>query len=86
MVINASCNRQKHEEYANFAPNITYDNNYSKSADKFNVVIYNIFDGMSVKYGSKTYKPDQENKVTIDGIAPGEIASFSIFADDGCRL
>ena len=96
-IINAKCNQNKHSEYVKLSSNITYDNDYSKSADRFTIIVYNIFDGMYIKYGivsldsdneDKDYKklnPDKENKVTISDIKPGTSVKIKIYADDGCE-
>ena len=84
MVIFAKCDEAKHEEYVKLAPNITYDNDYSKSSDTFSLIIYNIFDDMYVTSGQKKYKPDAENKVTVDNIKPGSNVMLDIYANDGC--
>lgn len=84
MIVNAACNYDKHKQYEDLAPNITYDNNYSKSANKYNIVIYSIFSNLYVTYGGVKYTPDSENKVTISNINPGVDAKISIFANDGC--
>lgn len=84
-IVSAKCDSDKHEEYLKLSSNITYDNNYSKSEGNFNIIIYNIFDGMYVEDKSGKYTPDEENKVTVTGVKPGSTASLSIYADDGCE-
>ena len=83
-IVNADCNSVKHEEYVGLAPNITYNNNYSKSSSKFNIVIYNIFNGMYATYNKQKYEPNEKNEVTIPDVKQGADVMISIFADDGC--
>ncbi len=84
LVINASCDTKVHEEYLKLASSITYDNNYNKANKNFTFTIYNITDGMYVKYGSNTLRPDSQNKVEIKSIQEGSNVKISIYANDGC--
>lgn len=85
LIISAKeCDKDKHAEYVKLAPNITYENVYSKSAKGYSITIYNIFDNMYVKYGNKELKPNEENEVVISDIKEGDIVSLAVYADDGC--
>ena len=84
-VVNAEkCNEKKHEEYLKISSNITHDNDYSLSKDRFTITVYNIFDGMFIKYNKQDYKPDNENKVIISEIKPGTSVILDVYADDNC--
>lgn len=83
--INAKeCDSKAHADYVKLAESITYDNNYSKSAGTFSIVIYNIFDGMYVKNGKTEYKPNKDNTVTIPDIKEGSTVTLYVYVDDGC--
>lgn len=85
-VINAECDYTKHEEYVKIASNITYDNSYSKSAGMFIVTLYNVFNGMHVKYNGQVYNPNSESEVVINSIPQGQRVILDIYADDGCDM
>ena len=46
VIINAACNYDKHKQYEELASHITYETNYSKSSDRYSVIIYSIFSNM----------------------------------------
>lgn len=84
-MVSAECDKTKHQEYVKLASNITYDNTYSKSAGTFSITVFNIFNGMHVKYGDKTYSPNSDNEVVISGITGGTYVSMDVYANDGCE-
>lgn len=78
------CDKEKHKEFVNLSSSITYDNNFSISANAFTITIYNVFDGMYAKYNDKKYTPSSDNIITISGIKGGEKVSIDIFGNDNC--
>ncbi len=86
LFVNAAeeCDKEKHKEFVNLSSSITYDNNFSLSANAFTVTIYNVFDGMYVKYNDKKYSPSSDNVITINGIKGGEKLSIDIYGNDNC--
>ena len=83
--VSAECNYNKHEEYSNFAKNLTYDNTYSKSSRRYNITIYNVINGMYASYDGRKYYPDSENVVTITNVPQGKTAVIDIYGNDGCN-
>ena len=83
-LVKADCDYDKHKEYLSYASRINYENTYNKTTNSFSITIYNIIDGMSVKYNNKEYKANDEDIVIIDGISEGTNVNISIFANDGC--
>lgn len=78
------CDQAKYKEYVSLSNNITYDNNYSLSANSFNVTIYNVIDGMEAVYNNKNYKPGKDNTVTIEKIPAGSKVIIQITVGDNC--
>lgn len=78
------CDYKLHQQYASYAGNITYDNNYSISSKKFTVNIYNIIDDLYIEYHGQKYKGNSEDVVTIEGIDEGDKIEAYVYADDGC--
>ena len=85
LLVNAECNKEKHQEYVNVSNKITYDNSYSLSASSFTVTVYNIIDGMYVVYNGKKYFPNTENEVTVPKIPEGSNIKLDVYANDGCE-
>ncbi len=79
-----TCDKEKHKEYVNLSSSITYDNNFSLSANAFTITLYNVFDGMYAKYNDKKYTPSSDNIITIKDIKGGEKVFIDIFANDNC--
>ena len=86
MIVNASCNKDKHQEYLKLVPNITYDNNYSMSTSSFTVSVYNIFDGMYIVYNKEKYFPDEDNTITIEKIKGGATVILNVYHSSDCPL
>lgn len=84
MISAKECDYDRHEEYEKLAGNITYENDYVKSENRFSIVIYNMFEDMYANYNGKKYKPNAENTVTVPNITPGSNVMIYIYADDGC--
>ena len=83
-IINAKvCDEAKHKEYEGLASSITYDHKYSKSSGKFDITVYNIFEGMYIKYNGKTIESDGQ-KVVINDVKQGSDVMIYVYADDGC--
>ena len=85
-VVNAECDKAKHQDYVKLASNITYDNSYSKSAGTFSITVFNVLNGMYIKYDGKEYKPNSSNEVIIKNIAGGTYVSLEVYANDGCGI
>ncbi len=83
-LVSAACDYDKHKQYTDLVPNITYDNNYSKSSNTFNIVIYSMFSDMFVTYNGKKITPNENNEVAINNIKPGSNVLIRIYASDGC--
>ena len=84
--INAKeCDKAKHQEYVPIAQNISYENDFVKSTKKFEITIYNVFDGLYINYDGKNYSPNSQNEVVISNIAEGKYVVLNIFANDGCE-
>ncbi len=79
-----TCDKEKHKEYISLSEDITYDNNYIKSANSFTITIYNLFGGMYAEYNDKKYKVGSDNTIVISKIPCGEKVSIDIYGDDGC--
>ena len=85
-VVNAEeeCNKEKHKEYLSLADNITYDNQYIKSENRFTITVYNLFGGMYAKYNETVYKVSSDNTITISKIPCGDKVTIDIYGNDNC--
>ena len=85
MIIYAECDEAKHKEYEALASNVeSYSESYSKSTKTFEITVYNIFDGLYIKYNKKTYMPNENSEVVISNLKEGTNLLLEVFADDGC--
>lgn len=81
--INADCDKVKQSTYVTYAKDISYETEYSKSHNRFTVKLYNVIDGMTVKYGNKNYSINN-NEVVIDDIKEGTRMQIGIYGQSGC--
>ena len=85
-VLGAQCNTEKHEEYIKYANKITYDNSYSKSSGRFSVILYNVIDGLKVKYNNHYYPKTSDDRVFISDVAEGTEMRIEIYDDENCDV
>ncbi len=79
------CNYNRHTEFAEYASKITYENEYSMSESKFTVKFYNVISGLYFKIGKLEYHPDENDMITISGIAEGKKLEIYIYGKDNCK-
>ena len=85
IVINAlECDQKLYSEYVDYASRISYDNNFKKITGKFNIIFYNVIDGLYFKYNNKTYYPEND-QIKIEGIAQGTDVMIYVYANDNCN-
>lgn len=85
-VFAGTCDTTKHQEYINYASKITYDNSYSKSTSRFTVTLYNVIDGLRVKYNNKYYEKSEDDTVTIGFVPEGTSMVIEIYDDEECDI
>ncbi len=81
--INAACDRELHQTYAEYAKDISYDTNYSVSQSKFTVTLYNVISEMNVRYNGRKLNISN-NEIVIGNISEGTFMEISIYGNDGC--
>ena len=82
-----TCDTAKHQEYINYASKITYDNSYSKSSNRFTVTLYNVVEGLRVKYGNRYYERNEDDTVTIGFVPEGTSMVIDIYdSDENCDI
>lgn len=80
----ATCDAKKHSEYSDFSTYIKQDKSFSVSSRKYKVTLYNVVNGLYIKFDDKEYKPDSESKVVINDVPEGTNKLARVYGDDGC--
>lgn len=83
IIIYGECNLSLQKEGQTLAENITDEVIYNKSSEKFSYVLYNLSDGMRVKYNDKDYVP-KNNEVTLTNIVGGSNVTVYVYYKDNC--
>ena len=87
MILEAKCDATKHQEYAEYASKVTYDNSYSKSTSRFTVTLYNVVEGLRVKYNNIYYTRNSDDTVTIPLVQEGTNMKIEIYdEDEDCQV
>ena len=86
MIFGAECDEKAHKDYINYASNISYENSYSKSSATFTVTLYNVIDGLKVKYNKRYYERNSDDTVTIDNIPEGTDMRIEIYDNEECGI
>lgn len=84
MVLKAECNYKKHTEYAEYASRITYEKEYSMGESKFKIQFYNVISGLYFKIDKEIYSPDENDIITLNGVAEGKKLEIYVYGKDGC--
>ncbi len=84
VVYSAECDHDKHDKYALLANNITYDTNYNVNTRTYDIVVYNVVDGLFVEYDDKKYESNSNNEVTINKINEGTNMVIKVYGNDNC--
>lgn len=83
--INAEeCDYKTHQEYLNYANNITYENDFSVSNEKFAVTLNNLINDVYVEFNGKNYTSFKDNTLTIDNVSQGSLVEIYIYTKKGC--
>lgn len=86
IVINAEeCDYSKHQEYLNYANNITYENDFSISDEKFTITINNLISDVYVEYNEKKYSTFKDNTLTLSNILEGSLNEIYVYTKTGCN-
>lgn len=85
LFVKADCDMNKFNTYKSYADHITYDNEYSMGTGTFNITLYNVIDGLTVKYEGKTYKTDSNDSLTITNVKEGSNVNIYVYTD-GCDI
>ena len=85
LFVKADCDMNKYETYKSYADHITYDNEYSMSSGTFNITLYNVISGLTVKYDGKTYKTNANDSLTITNVEEGKNVNIYVYSE-GCDI
>jgi len=78
------CDYSVHEQYLNYANNITYENDFSISDEKFTITIDNLISDVYVEYNGKKYTSFKDNSLTLSNISQGSLVEIDIYMKKGC--
>ena len=80
ILINASCDYSKLDEYNKLSSNIDYELNYDTNSKKYNVTFSNVYEKIYIVHNEKIYMANSKNEITIKNIDEGVYLDIRIYA------
>lgn len=80
-----NCDYKKHQQYIDFAKYIKLEKVFSNSRKVYRITLYNVSNGLYIKYNNREYEPNSSSSIVIDDVGQGVNSMVNIYGkDDGC--